>query len=186
MTTVFRTIQSIGIYYGSSGGATKDAAEQLADLLLSLTGLQITLTDIAKSKLPDLPQHDLLLLGCSTWNWGDLQDDWDDAFKAFQELDLQGVQVGFFGCGDQYGYPDTFGDALGTLAEAAAVAGATLVGRLPFEGYEFTDSGAVQGGELVGLLLDDDNEPEKTPERIQRWVTRLSHEMQLPVREGVA
>lgn len=180
------TIRNIGIYYGSSGGATKEVAEKLADALLSLTGTSITLQDIAKASLPDLPQHDLLLLGCSTWNWGDLQDDWEDAFSEFSELDLQGVRVGFFGCGDQYGYPDTFGDALGTLAEAAAVAGATLVGQIPPSGYEFSDSKAVQGGQLVGLLIDDDNESEKTPERLGRWVAQLTHELRLPLRESVA
>lgn len=175
-------ITRIGIYYGSNGGSTKLVAQQLASALLDQTGLHLTLADIARVPMTDLLGHDLLLLGCSTWNYGELQDDWDLNFTAFQELDLDGVRVGFFGCGDQYTYPDTFGDALGTLADAAQVSGAVLVGALPTSGYEFSDSKAVQRGQFVGLLLDEDTEPELTPGRLAQWIARLTDELALPVR----
>lgn len=179
-------IQTIGIFYGSSGGATKDAAQQIADSLGSLTSSTITVADIANTELDQLLQYDLLLLGSSTWNFGDLQDDWDVLFPKLQELDFAGMRVGFFGCGDQYTYPDTFGDALGTLWDAVQESGGTLIGTMPTEGYDFEDSKAVQDGQLVGLLLDDDNEPEQTPERIQRWVAKLSQELQLPIKQEVS
>lgn len=49
------TVRSIGIFYGSSGGATADVAGQIADSLLSLTGLRVTLADIAKTDMAALP-----------------------------------------------------------------------------------------------------------------------------------
>lgn len=49
------TVRSIGIFYGSSGGATADVAGQIADSLLSLTGLRVTLADIAKTDVTELP-----------------------------------------------------------------------------------------------------------------------------------
>lgn len=179
-------IQNIGIFYGSSGGATKEAAETIAESLKSLTGNTVSLADIADTKLADLLSYDLLLLGCSTWNFGDLQDDWDVLFAQFQELDFAGMRVGFFGCGDQYTYPDTFGDALGILWDAVQESGGTLVGTTSTEGYDFEDSRAVQNSRLVGLLLDDDNEPEKTSERIRLWVAQLVQELQLSIKQEVS
>ncbi|MGK7929678.1 MAG: flavodoxin FldA, partial [Spirulina sp.] len=37
-------------------------------------------------------------------------------------------------------------------------------------------SKAVKNGKFVGLALDDDNESDKTSDRIQKWVTQLKSE----------
>ncbi|MBZ9753088.1 flavodoxin [Deinococcus sp. HMF7604] len=172
---------TVGLYYGSSNGATQHAADLIADALKSLTGLTLQPQDIRKADLARLPEHQVLLLGCSTWDIGELQYDWEDQLEAFQALDLTGVQVGFFGCGDQYGYPETFQDALGILAAAAQASGAALIGKVSTAGYDFGASRAVQNNLFVGLPLDEDNQPELTPERVQRWGAQVVHEAQLPL-----
>ena len=59
------------------------------------------------------------------------------------------------------------------LYDAAKEAGATLVGEVSTDGYEFDDSDAVVDGHFVGLALDDVNEDGKTEERIDAWIPTL-------------
>lgn len=169
----------IAIVYGSSLGNTQDAAEAIA-AALNTHEVASTLINVAtiKRDLTPLLAYDTLLLGCSTWNIGELQDDWYDAFPLFQKLDLAGKRVALFGCGDQFGYPDTFQDALGILAKAALASGAALVGRWPTDGYDLYESLGVEDGTFFGLAIDDDNQANLTAGRVERWVGQLVGELQ--------
>ncbi|MGY2896353.1 flavodoxin [Deinococcus sp. UYEF24] len=169
---------NIGLYYGSSGGSTEEMARKLAALLHRLSGLPVTVNNIADHDASALLEHDILLLGCSTWYVGDLQDDWESRFTAFQTLDLSGKRVALFGTGDQYGYPDTFQDALGILGEAARRQGAILTGWWPTTGYDFEEASSrgVEDGRFFGLALDEDNQYKQTEARLNAWAAQLMQE----------
>lgn len=160
------------LVYGSTLGNCKDAAGTISDLIGDVEVLEISATDLL-----ELPEYDLLILGSSTWGFGDLQDDWDLKINELKKLDLTGKTVALYGTGDQDGYGDTFGDAVGILYEAVSANGATVVGKTHNEGYDFTDSKALEGDSFVGLLLDDDNQSELSKERIENWCTQLKDEM---------
>ena len=118
-------------------------------------------------------EADLLILGSSTWGLGELQDDWLSGIAMLDSLDLTGRKVAVFGLGDQNGFPDTFADAMGILAEKAEERGAAIIGETSSAGYAYSISAAEKDGRFRGLALDDNNEPEKTPDRIGRWVEQL-------------
>ena len=59
------------------------------------------------------------------------------------------------------------------LYDAAAEAGANLIGAVSTEGYTFDDSEAVVEGKFVGLALDDVNEDDQTEGRINDWITSI-------------
>jgi flavodoxin I len=44
-----------------------------------------------------------------------------------------------------------------------------IVGQTPTSGYSFDASKAIEHGEFVGLALDEDNESDRTDERIDQW-----------------
>ena len=176
MTADAQAAAPIGVYFGSSNGNTEHVAGLVAQALSALSGRPVAAVDIRKVGMSALGGHRLLVLGCSTWDDGELQYDWVDRHPDFQALDLQGVQVALFGCGDQYGYPDTFQDALGILAETARAQGAQVVGRVPTQGYDFSASRAVEDGHFLGLPLDEDNQPDLTADRVQRWTAQLLQE----------
>lgn len=158
---------SIGIFYGSNGGATEGIAEQIQKVL----GLDAQLHDISETDMDQFDNYSHIIIGTSTWGDGDLQDDWDDEFADFEKVDFSGKTLAFFGLGDQEGYGDAFLDAMGTLHDAAVKSGATIVGNdWPADGYEFEESTAIQNGAFVGLALDDDNQDDLTDERIEKWV----------------
>jgi len=169
----------IVVAFGSTYGDTADAAERIVTVLTELTGIQPRLMDIAYNELRALEAFDVLLLGCSTWNIGELQSDWAAKLSELDAIDLHGKKVGLFGSGDQRGYPDTYMDALGILAERVEARGAELVGLWPAAGYEHTASLAQRERCFVGLALDETSQAHMTAGRIDRWVRRLIEELEL-------
>jgi flavodoxin I len=168
----------IGIFYGSSTGNTQYAAEKLKDMLSQRVSEDIDLFDIAEVDVKSLSQYDFLILGCSTWSDGMLQDDWDMVFEDLDGLDFTGKKVAVFGLGDQFGFPDNFCNAIGILANKAIELGAELVGRTELDNsYEFDASQGVEDGEWMGLALDEDGQSEMTEERISGWVDQIAPQM---------
>lgn len=164
----------LAMFVGSTLGDTRAAGERIADALAASMERPVPVYDIDEVDPARLQRYDKLLIGCSTWNVGELQAAWDRALPAVRKLDLRGIRVALFGSGDQLGYPDTFQDALGILAETFEATGATLDGAWPVEGYEHVASRAQRGDAFVGLALDADYQPELTDERIRAWTSQLA------------
>jgi len=130
---------------------------------------------VAQARPEDLAA-DLLILGASTWGYGDLQDDWDRHLGLIASAAGTFPRVALFGTGDADEHGDTFVDALGILWEALAPLGVTLLGTWPTEGYAFAASRALVDGRFVGLPLDEDNQPELSEGRISAWCAQLQAE----------
>ncbi len=155
------------IIYGSTTSNTSNVAKKILD---SLGGENITLLDIGSLDLSSLSEYSNLILGTSTWGLGDLQDDWDSIISQFSKVDLSGKTVALFGLGDAASYPDTFVDGMGIIFEAVKDRGCTVVGQIPTDGIEFDASRAIVDDKFVGLVIDEDNESNKTKDRISSWV----------------
>ncbi|MBD2113436.1 MULTISPECIES: flavodoxin FldA [Cyanophyceae] len=161
----------IGLFFSTQTGNT----EILAEAIQSEFGGDsvVTLHDIADASPDDFAGYDCIIIGCPTWNIGELQSDWEGFYEDLDAIDFSGKQVAYFGAGDQVGYADNFQDAMGILAEKITALGATTVGQWPTDGHDFSDSKAVQNGKFVGLAIDEDNQAELTGDRIKTWVTQL-------------
>lgn len=167
----------VGLFYGSTTGKTADAAEQV-QAALGGDGV-VDLHDIGDKSVGDLAEYDYLIIGCPTWNIGEIQDDWNAIVDDLDEVDFSDKTVAYFGTGDQVGYADNFQDAMGLLEEKISGLGGKTVGYWPAEGYDHTDSRAIRDGKFCGLALDDDNESEMTESRIQTWCAQIKSEMGL-------
>ena len=169
---------SIGLFFGSTNGHTAAIAQEikrvLDDRYARQGGETVELFDLAECYLADAAEFDRLILGVPTWNTGQLQRDWETAIDELDELDLTGVRAALFGLGDQVGYPDTFGDALFFVADRLRDRGATLVGEWPVAGYTFSASWAMENGRFLGLMLDEDNQPDLTAGRLDAWLAQVA------------
>ena len=161
--------KSIKIIYGSSTGNTRRAAEAIA---ANLGGSAVNIADAG----PDDFKADLLILGASTWGYGEMQDDWQNGMPMLEHADLAGRKVALFGLGDASGFSDTYLNAMGELADKVKAAGGEIVGRWSSAGYSHSGSTAEEGDSFAGLALDDDNDPAETPGRIERWCAMLKSE----------
>ncbi len=64
---------------------------------------------------------------------------------------------------------------MGILYETVHIKGANIVGSWPTDGYEFDESRAMVNGNFVGLALDNDNQLDRTPQRIEQWAGQLKN-----------
>jgi flavodoxin I len=167
----------IGLFYGTQTGNTQTAAELIQE---EFGGDSVVdLYDIADAESSDFEEYDFIIIGCPTWNIGDLQSDWDGFYDELDNIDFRPKKVAYFGAGDQIGYADNFQDAMGILEEKISSLGGTTVGYWSTNGYEFNESKAVRNGKFVGLALDEDNQSELSNSRIKAWVTQLKQEFGL-------
>jgi flavodoxin I len=161
----------IGIFFGSSTGCT-DRVANLIKAEIDATGVatsDVMVISVANAKL--FPNYDYLMFGGSTWNIGELQDDWAVALPALTGDGLKGKKVALFGCGDQFGYSNSFVDAFGIIGERITELGAETVGWIvPDSSYQFEFSRGVFEGIMMGLPIDDDNQSALTAQRVVNWV----------------
>lgn len=161
----------VGLFYASTTGNTETIAEQIAALLPE----QIRLHDIAAQGVAEMTHYQHLIMGIPTWDFGELQEDWDEHWSELQALDFSGKKIALFGLGDQLGYGEWFLDAMGTLCDALKAAGGEVVVPWPVAGYRFEGSRALtaDGQYFVGLALDEDGERSLSEERIRTWLPQV-------------
>ncbi len=164
----------IGLFYGTQTGNTQTIAELLQT---ALGGDRVVdIYDVATIDTSDFESYACVIVGCPTWNIGDLQADWEGIYDELDEIDFTGKKVAYFGVGDQVGYADNFQDAMGILEEKISSLGGVTVGYWSTNGYEHSASKAVKNGKFVGLAIDEDNQSDLTDQRIQTWVSQLKQE----------
>jgi flavodoxin I len=157
----------IAIIYSHSAKKTSQVAKEIKSLFGSK---KIEDKDVNSLDPEDLKGYDLLLLGAPSWFDGELPTYWDELVPAIEDVDFNGTKVAIFGNGNQVGYPENFGDAIGLLARVFVNSGASLIGRTAIEGYSFESSLALDNNEFLGLLLDFENQKNKNKSRIEEWV----------------
>ena len=168
---------SIGIFVGSSGGTTQEAAEKLEELF---DGAELINMEEDYDDLEQFDGFDVLLIGSSTWGQGDPQRDWVDPLYEMQndEPDLSGKKVAFFGAGDQATHGEHFVSALGKMEAIFKECGAdTGFGYWSTDGYDYEFSLAEKDGRFCGLPIDDVNQDDLTEERLTKWAAQVKSEM---------
>jgi len=137
------------------------------------------LFNIADTDVSEMQNYDFIIVGIPTWDYGELQEDWEECWEQLSDLDLTGKTVAIWGQGDQEGYGQWFQDAVGYLHDQLKSRGAKMVGYWPIEGYEFEASEALDDSEtqFLGLALDDENQFDLSEERIDTWLKQIFSEL---------
>lgn len=165
----------VGLFFGSDTGNTEAVAKMIQK---KLGKKMVDVKDIAKSSKEDIAAFDLLILGIPTWYYGENQCDWDDFLPELEEIDFTDKLVAIYGLGDQEDYAEYFVDAMAPLRDIVEARGAILVGQWPNEGYEFEASkGLIDENTFIGLVIDEDRQPELTEARVDKWVNQLTEEL---------
>jgi flavodoxin I len=164
----------VGLFYGTQTGITQTIAEMIQKQMGG-EGV-VELYDISQADTDDFAEYECIIVGCPTWNIGELQADWDGFYGELDTIDFQGKKVAYFGAGDQIGYADNFQDAMGILEEKISELGGKTVGQWSIDGYDHSESKAIKDGKFVGLAIDEDNQSELTDERVKTWVSQIKKE----------
>lgn len=165
-------MKTIGLFYA----AGKATATIVAKIEAAFGESQIKLIPIETVRKSDFEAYDNMIMGVSTWFDGELPAHWDEVLPELKTLNMSKKRVAIFGLGDQQNYPDNFVDGIGILASLIEANGAELIGLTDCEGYKFNQSQAIRGDLFLGLVIDVDNQSDKTDERIKKWVKQLKQE----------
>ena len=163
----------IKLIYGSDTGNTELVTEDLIKLLDNVD--VTTVADLT----PEDWDHDKFILGIPTWYDGELQSDWEDYFEEFKTIDFTDKTIAIFGLGDQLGYDEWFCDGIGILGEVITQNGGKVIGfTKKDETYDFDTipKSIINDDRFWGLCLDEDNQPDLTQERLQKWVGDIKKE----------
>jgi flavodoxin I len=171
-------VASIGLFFGSDEGNTERVAYRIQQ---RFGADNLDVHDIADVTQLDFNRYQKIILGIPTWDFGQIQSDWEEFWDDISAVDFTGKQVALFGLGDQFGYGDYFLDAMGMLHDVIIQNGADIVGHWPTAGYEFEASKAeiAGAGLFVGLALDEDQQEDLTTERLNRWCAQIQDEFAL-------
>lgn len=158
----------IGLFFGSDDGNTESVAERIVS---EFPEGMVDLYDIADVTQLEFTEYEKVILGIPTWDFGQIQSDWEEFWEDLTEVDFTGKTVALFGLGDQFGYGDYFLDAMGMLHDVIVDNGATIIGHWSADGYAFDASKAwlKEQGCFVGLAIDEDQQEELTDGRISQW-----------------
>ncbi|MEQ3697657.1 MAG: flavodoxin FldB [Pseudomonadales bacterium] len=168
-------MSKIGLFFGSDEGNTEAVATRIA---ARFEYDVVDIFDIADVSQVEFAGYETIILGIPTWDFGQIQSDWEEFWDDISDVDFSGKEVALYGLGDQFGYGDYFLDAMGMLHDVIIAKGATIVGYWPVTGYDFEASKALteDGQHFVGLALDEDQQEEMSGQRINEWCEQISLE----------
>lgn len=161
-------MKNIAIFFASNTGKTKKVADEISKDLENIKEYNIQVTGV-----DFMIDYENIILGISTYENGEMQEDWQHIWEEFCHIDFTGKSVAIFGLGDQLNYPNNFVDAMGTLYNQLIHAGANVIGFTSIEGYDFKKSYALEKNEFVGLVIDPENQGDLTVQRVETWVENL-------------
>ena len=77
------------------------AAEKIRDII----GPElVTLHNLKDDAVALMEQYDVLILGIPTWDFGEIQEDWEAIWDQLDSVNLDGKIIAMYGMGDQLGY----------------------------------------------------------------------------------
>ena len=158
---------NIALVFGTDTGNTQEVGEKIANALRGY-GYSVDMMNVNEVTSVVLQQYRFLVMGIPTWDFGGIQEDWEDFEADLQVADLSEAVVALYGLGDQRGYGDYFVDAMGWLYEQ-------VIGHWPADGYSVAASLALNEDktEFCGLAIDEDQQFELTDGRVATWVSQI-------------
>ena len=170
----------IGIFFGTDTGNTRRVAKDIATALGSSVAAKPV--NVRNASVDDLHAYDALILGTPTYGEGQLPGlstgnataSWEEFLPALAGQDFSGKKVAIYGLGNQKTYPLEFVDAMFYLYKSFKQCGATMIGSWDTADYQFKASKAVIDNRFVGLALDQENQKDLTPERLEKWLQMLA------------
>lgn len=164
---------AIGLFFGSDDGNTEAVAARIQQ---RFGAERVDIHDVSDVTQLEFADYERIILAIPTWDFGQIQSDWEEFWEDVSAIDFSGKTVALVGLGDQFGYGDYFLDAMGMLHDVIAANGAAIVGHWPIEGYEFDASKALaaDGEHFVGLAIDEDQQEELTAGRLNQWCRQVA------------
>lgn len=164
-------MKTVGIFYGTTGGKTKE----VVDILASQLG-DAKVFDVADG-LAEIDNFDNLILVSPTYGMGELQDDWAGVIDELAEVKMDGKVVALIGLGDAALFGANYVESMMHLYDAVEPNGAKIVGLVPTDEYDYEDSLAVVEDKFMGLPIDASYDEDEISSKLESWLERVKEEL---------
>ncbi len=162
-------MNKIGIFYGSTGGSTMAIVEEIEFNLKNKDYQVINVKDGIK----EISNFSNLILLTPTYGVGELQDDWNNQISELKKIDFTNKTIGIVGLGNQRAFGESFVSGMRILYDIIQEKGGNIVSPTSILGYSYQDTQAIENNKFIGLVLDETNQEDQTPERIQDWINDI-------------
>lgn len=162
-------MKKIGVFYGTTSGATLGVVDEV-EFYLRKDNYEVY--NVADG-IDAITEYDNLILITPTYGVGELQADWENIFDDLSKIDFSGKTVGLIGLGNQYAFGESFVGGIKVLYDVVLNNGGKVIGFTSTEGYHYEESEAVIDNKFIGLAIDESNQGDYTPDRIQNWLDEI-------------
>ena len=169
------------LFFSPAGGSVDKVSHMLGAMIGTDKVDIIHATEMNKE---DLEKYENIILlgstvGADHWDNEVIVDEWVDFFEAMEDISLEDKKVAIVGLGNSVLYPSHFADGMAVLHDKIIQKNAKVYGKVNSEAYDFEDSEALDDdGYFCGLAIDEDNEPELTPGRLEKWIQLLQPDLE--------
>ena len=169
------------LFYSPKGGNVNHVANMLGEMI---GNDRVEIIPVKEAKMEDVNRYDQIILigstvGVDHWNNEAVPDEWPEFFNKIEEINFEEKKVAIVGLGNSFLYPSHFADGMADLYEKIKKKNARIFGSVEAKGYDFTDSKSVdEDGIFCGLAIDEDNEDELTPGRLEKWISILKSDFE--------
>lgn len=164
------------IFFSPEGGSVNSVAVKLGEMI---GNDKVEIIPVREAEIEDVEKHNQMIfigstVGADHWNNETVANEWPGLFAMIESLSLEDKKVAIVGLGNSVLYPEHFADGMAYLYKVLAEKDANIFGFVDAEDYTFEDSEALNDeGFFCGLALDEDNEDDLTPERLEKWLEKL-------------
>lgn len=162
-------MEKIGIFYGTNTGKTRAIIEEIE---FNLKDRDIEIIDV-KNGIEKIKGFKNLILATPSYEVGETQKDWAKNLEMLEKINFKGKIVALVGLGNQYAFGESFVDGMRVLYDIVSKNGAEVIGFTSIKGYYFKESKAIIKEKFVGLALDENNQDDETPKRIEEWLQEI-------------
>jgi flavodoxin I len=164
------------LFYSPEGGNVNGVAIMLGEMI---GDDKVVIIPVKEATKEDFQKYDQIILvgstvGADHWDKETIVDEWPEFYSKMNDISLEHTKVAIVGLGNSFLYPAHFADGMAFHYENLKKHKAKIFGEVDPEGYDFTDSESLnEDGLFCGLPIDEDNEPELTAERLEKWINSL-------------
>lgn len=164
-------MKKIGLFYGTTGGRTTGVVDEFDFNLRD----EVEIFDVANG-IEKIKEFENLILVTPSYGFGELEAHWEAVIEDFKKVDLSGKTLALVGLGSQTTFGESFVGALEILYKIIIKNGGKIIGLTSTDGYHFEECEAIVEGKFMGLVLDEENQDDMTPDRIYDWLEVIKKE----------
>ena len=164
------------LFYSPAGGSVDKVSHMLGEMIGTD---KVDIIHVKNAVEDDLVRYKKMILlgstvGADHWDNEVIVDEWVDFFATMEDISLEDKKIAIVGLGNSVLYPSHFADGMAVLYDKIKQKNAKVFGKVNSAAYDFEDSEALDDdGYFCGLAIDEDNEPELTQGRLEKWIRLL-------------